>query len=212
MTRPVLSSHQTSARYQRLLECIPIALEKCHGKIDVEHAIQICYGSTTGSSSKNDTTATNSDNDIFCTMLRDNILQQQFHTEVINDVVEFLQKKNVQEKLYQLETVIRKVDADISVKEKKDRNDKASTIKALQKANKNSAISPEDMVQYQSYQNLLQKKELLQRDIDQLEQTIQSLQHDQLVQQQRDAETNLQNIQAMQIELEQSADLCSMIR
>ena len=120
---PILSSNRSSIRYQRLLECIPMALDKCHGKIDVEHAIQICYGSSSGSG-KNDSTTTPSststgdDDDIFCTMLRDNILQQQFHNEVINDVAAFLQKSNVQEKLYRFETIIRKVDADIAVQEK----------------------------------------------------------------------------------------------
>ena len=210
MALPIPSPHQTSVRYQRLLECIPIALEKCHDKIDVEHAIQMCYGS---SNNNHDSTTNRSDNEIFCTMLRDNILQQQFHTEVINDVVEFLQKQNVQEKLFQLETIIRKVDADISAKEREDRNDKASTMMALQKANSNEAsFSPKDILQYQSYQNLLKKKEMVQLDIEQMENTVQKLQ-DQLRQQQHSfSETNTRNVQTIQIELEQSADLCSMIR
>jgi hypothetical protein len=212
MTLPVQSSHQVSVRYQRLLECLPIALAKCYAKIDVEHAIQICYGS----SNKNDIMAkssTGSDNDIFCTMLRDNILQQQLHIEVSNDVVEFLQNHNVQEKLYQLETIIRKVDSDISAKENEDRKDKASALMALQKANSNGAIvSPKDIVQYQSYKNLVKKKDSLQLDIEQMELKIQKLQNELRQQQRSFSDTNIHAIQAMQIELEQSADLCSMIR
>ena len=194
-------------RYNRLLECIPVALDKCHGNIDVEHAIQICYGS----SGPKDSTTSSSDNDIFCTMLRDNILQQQFHNEVIHDVVAFLQENNVPEKLYQLETVIRKVDSDIAVKEKANQTDKASTMLALQKANSVSKVSPTDMIQYQSYQNMLKKKELLQHDIVQLEETIQSLQ-DQLRHHRRNADEDIQNVKNIQVELEKSADLCSMLR
>lgn len=212
MTLPVLPSNQTSVRYQRLLECIPIALDKCHGKIDVEHAIQICYGSSsTTTSNKNDSTASTSDNDIFCTMLRDNILQQQFHTEVINDVVTYLQNQNVQEKLYRLETIIKKVDSDISKKENEDRKDKASTLMALQKSKSGGKISPTDILQYQSYQHLLKKKGQIQQDIERLEQTIQSMQ-DQLRLEHRGSDENIQNLKTMQVELEQSADLCSMIR
>ena len=193
-----LPSNQASIRYQRLLECVPTALEKCHEKLDVEHAIQLCYGS-------------GSDNDIFCTMLRDNILQQQFHNEVISDVAAFLQEQNVQEKLYKLETVIRKVDSDISEKEKENQNDKASTMLALQKANSHGKVSPADIMQYQSHQHLLKKKELLQHDIVQLEETIQSLQ-DQLRHHRRNADEDIQNVKNIQVELEKSADLCSMLR
>lgn len=212
---PVSSSNRSSVRYQRLLECIPMALDKCHGKIDVEHAIQICYGSSCSSSnSKNDSTTTtiSSDNDIFCTMLRDNILQQQFHHEVINDVTAFLQKNNVQEKLYRLETIIRKVDSDIALQEKENQNDKTSTMMALQRVNLIGNVSPTDMIQYQSYHNMLKHKKVrLQQDIVQLEQSIQAMQ-DQIRQHQHESEQNLQNVKIVHVELEQSADLCAMIR
>jgi hypothetical protein len=60
------STKVVSLRYQRLLECLPIALEKCHSKLDVEYAIRLCYGGDTDD---------DDGNDVFCSMLRDNIHQ-----------------------------------------------------------------------------------------------------------------------------------------
>jgi hypothetical protein len=190
------TSMTASIRYQRLLECIPMALEKCYTQLNVEDAIRICYGESEG-------------NDIFCTMLRS--ILQQYHIEVTNDMISFLQQNDVKDKLYKLETIVRKVKYDITQNEKAFMNDKESALAAIQHAKLSTGVSPQDVIQYRSYQQMMLKKKRIQDEINRMEQSIQQLQieKDRYVQL---SNTQVNDMNNIKMELEQSADLCSLLK
>jgi hypothetical protein len=186
----------TSIRYQRLLECIPKALEKCRQEIDIENTIRMCYGPGDG-------------NEVLCSMLEG--VLNQFHTAVTMDVTQFLEDEKVHEKLLKLEAVIRKVDRDISMKRKAATDDKKLTLNALKSAKLPDDVSPQDLLQYESYQRIFEEKQRVQGEIEFLKREIEHL----------DAEKEnfmdvvngqVQEMHTVKAELEQSADLCSLVK
>jgi hypothetical protein len=186
----------TSVRYQRLLECISKALEKCRHQIDIDQAIQMFYGEGDG-------------NEVFCTML-DGILDQ-FHTEVIIDMRNFFQKEKIEEELLKLEAIIRKVDYDLASKEEASINDKESAIVALKNAKLPEKMSPQDLIRYQSYQHLMLEKKRIEEEINVAEREISRLAsaRDEYLE---ITDGHVQEMQSVKMELEQSADLCSMVK
>lgn len=186
----------TSVRYQRLLECIPKALEKCRQEIDIEHTIRMCYGAGDG-------------NEVLCTMLEG--VLDQFQTAVTKDVTQFLEDEKVQEKLFTLEAVMRKVDHDIAIKRKAATDDKKSALLALKSAKLPDDISPQDMVHYESLQRILDEKKRVLEEINSMKREVAQLEADRG----RCMNTiggHVQDMDAIKVELEQSADMCSLVK
>jgi hypothetical protein len=186
----------SSVRYQRLLECIPKALEKCRQDIDIEQTIRMCYGAGDG-------------NEVLCTMLEGAL--DQFHTAVTMDVTQFLEDEKVHEKLLKLEAVIRKVDHDIAMKEKAAKDDKNSAINALKSAKLPDDVSPQDLLHYESYQRILEEKTRVLEEIESAKREIALLEEDQgyymdIV------NGHVQEMHSVKVGLEQSADLCSLVK
>jgi Nnf1 len=184
----------TSVRYQRLLEVLDLALTKSRSQFDVEQAVRQCYG--------------DGDNEVFYTMLEG--ILDHLHTEVTADMMSFLREKGVEEKLLKLEAVIAKLDRDAAAKKQVAAKDKESAVAALQNAKLPANITPQDLVQYRTYQRMLQEKKLVQDEIDALEKELAELEAVR-ANSMETADARIGEMQAAKAELEQSADLCSMV-
>lgn len=184
----------TSVGYQRLLAVLELALKKARNALDVEQAVQQCYG--------------DEDNEVFCTLLEG--ILDKLHSTVTTDMMSFFREKQVEEKLLKLEAVIAKLDRDAAIKKQKAANDKASTVSTLQRAKLPTHITSEDLVQHQTYQRILQENAAIRNEIAALEEETAELQavrdcHQEI------ADTFLGEAQAAKASLEQAANLCSTV-
>lgn len=192
--KSIMAVTTTSVRYQRLMECLDLALTKSRSQIDIDQAVQLCYG--------------DGNNELFSNLLES--MLDHLHTEVTADTVSFLQKHGVKEKLLKLEAAVAKFDRDAAEKKQAAVKDKESAVAALQNAKLPANVTPQDMVQYQAYQRMLQEKKLLQDEIDAIEQEISELEAAKSESLEA-ADSRIAEMQVVKAELELSADLCSMV-
>ena len=189
------ASTATSARYQRLVEVLDLALTKGRSQLDVEKTVKECYGD-------------DGDNAVFQSLLEG--LLESVHREVTADTLCHFQQKQVETKLRRLDAAIRQLEHERDVQKRQAAREKAAAEKALQKAQLPEGVTAHDWVQYQTYQRLLQEKKLLGEEIAAEEAAVAQLEATQS-QQARTASQRVQEMQAVSKELEKSADLCSMV-
>jgi len=135
---------------------------------------------------------------------------ESVRTEVREEVREFLKASNVEEKLLKLEAVIAKLEGDAAHKKQAAVIDKESAVKALQTAKLPANLQPQDLVNCKAYQRMVQEKDALELQIADLENEIEKLQS---IKDERSNETTakLGDIEIVGKELEQSADMCSLV-
>lgn len=143
----------SSIRYKRLIEMIDRTLNKSRSEINIERAIQQCYGNdddttmnydmtatydNADNNNNDDTTKSLSSNQVFQTILSSSL--DKVNRNVMMGINQYLQEQNVADKLHRFECIVQELELEAERRKMDYMQDKESTVQAIKKSKLSSSL------------------------------------------------------------------------
>ena len=181
---------------------IPQIAKDCYGD-----DLSILFGSSSSSNKDDDNNNNNSDKAVIA--LFESMLDR-VHEEVQQGMTESLEKHKVQELLCSVERCIHQFEQEAAAQKQADDHDKASARQAVLQVSLPEEVTPADLVNLKAYEKMKLERDALEQEIANIEQETAELEAKRM-EQSAIVDRSLQNVQKLGKELDQSADLCSMV-
>jgi wobble nucleotide-excising tRNase len=185
-------------RYEQLLTVIDKALQESRTSFNTEKAIEECYGE---------------DASIFgnatLQKLMDGVIDR-VNTKSKGEMFEFLKTQGVENKLKNIEDLIRLFENQEKESQERELSDRESAQQALQKAKLVEGMTPQDIVNYHAYQIIQKERDSLEAEIVAMEKESHKMEQ-QIAQAEKAVEENIANVETVGATLCKTADACSFV-
>lgn len=171
-----------------------MALSKGRGQIDIVDILRECYG--------------DGDNTVLHSVL--NSALDQVHREVEATMLDHFQSYQVRDKLQRLDAALQELEWDEIQLQQRNAQEKIQTERKLREMEIPVGVTAQDLVQYRTYQHIVEQIQDLEEEIAVAETAVTNLEQEE----QREisiAAQHLQGIHEASQQLEKTADLCAMM-
>ena len=193
---------QESVRFKLLLQIIQKAMTRTRAQLDLGQIAKDCYGDDLAIFGNND-------DDNALEKLLESMLDR-VDEQVLEGMKDWLEKKKVEELLLSVERDIHRQEQEELRKAQAEQDDKESAHRALKDATLPKGITPEDLVNLRAYEKMTSERDAMLQEIQQMETETAEFEA-QRAKKSALVDQCLSKAKKLGKELEQSADICSMV-